>query len=163
MSDAAYMVNDDIVSQADFNDPQVAEYVKAEFQKSIQERVKALTEIANSLKAGLDKFDIDNMNDLDLVMKDVRRIEDQAEDAKIDLSYFSLVFAKWHKPSEKPRNVRPYCCDYIVRWWDEDGIHVSSMGFDPEKNDWEFWTEGNRTVLGWCKKTDAWSEVHSDE
>lgn len=155
MSDLAYMMNDDIVSQADFNDPQVAEYVKAEFQKAIQERIKSLTEIANSLKAGLDKYDIDNMTDLDLVMKDVRRIEDHAEDARIDLAYFSLVFAKWHKPSEKPRGDDKYHRRYLVRYRDEDGLHLESTWFDPETNKWG--ANENVTILGWCEKTDAWS------
>ena len=157
MSDAAYMTNDDIVSQADFNDPQVAEYVKAEFQKAIQERIKSLTEIANSLKAGLDKYDIDNMTDLDLVMKDVRRIEDHAEDTKIDLSYFSLVFAKWHKPSEKPCSDDKYDCKYIVRYRDEDGLHLESTWFDPEADEWYLGSgDSNITILGWCEKTEAW-------
>lgn len=157
MSDLTYMMNDDIVSKADFTDPQVAEYVKAEFQKSIQERIKSLTEIANSLKAGLDKFDIDNMNDLDLVMKDVRRIANHAEDAKIDLSYFSLAFAKWHKPSEKPCSDDKYDCKYIVRYRDEDGSHVESTWFDPEADDWYLGSDdSNITILGWCEKTEAW-------
>nr|DAM63348.1 MAG TPA: hypothetical protein [Caudoviricetes sp.] len=157
MSDLAYMMNDDIVSQADFNDPQVAEYVKAEFQKAIQERIKSLTEIANSLKAGLDKYDIDNMNDLDLVMKDVRRIEDHAEDARIDLAYFSLVFAKWHKPSEKPRSDDKYNYKYLVRFKDEGGLHLECTWFDPETNKWQLGDAENVTILGWCEKTDAWS------
>ncbi len=164
MSDLAYMENEEIVSLADFTDPQVVEYVKAQFQKVIDERIKALTEIAVSLKAGLDKFDIENTNDLDLVMKDVRRIEDHAEDAKIDLAYFSLAFAKWHKPTEKPRNAKKYTCNYLVRYQDNDGIHVTSTYFDPEEECWGFYSyEGPRTILGWCKKTDAWSWAHSDE